>query len=108
MENFIKEHDYAILVYAKEDTAKYTAAIKALTETKKMSGWDRVQGVTIHKDCRIPSLYHCRCRGACLGVAGRAYYKSGTRHKCRLPRKRSVGLGQEKPIEHRREVLRRW
>lgn len=56
--NFIKEHDYAILVYAKEDTAKYTAAIKALTETKKMSGWDRVQGVTIHKDCRIPSLYH--------------------------------------------------
>ena len=36
MENFIKEHDYAILVYAKEDTAKYTAAIKAL----------------------IPSLYH--------------------------------------------------
>ena len=58
MENFIKEHDYAILVYAKEDTAKYTAAIKALTETKKMSGWDRVQGVTIHKDCRIPSLYH--------------------------------------------------
>ena len=22
--------------------------------------------------------------------------------------KRSVGLGQEKPIEHRREVLRRW
>lgn len=50
----------------------------------------------------------CRCRGACLGVAGRAYYKSGTRHKCRLPRKRSVGLGQEKPIEHRREVLRRW
>ena len=53
MENFIKEHDYAILVYAKEDTAKYTAAIKALTETKKMSGWDRVQGVTIHKDCRI-------------------------------------------------------
>lgn len=31
---------------------------KALTETKKMSGWDRVQGVTIHKDCRIPSLYH--------------------------------------------------
>lgn len=58
MENFIKEHDYAILVYAKEDTAKYTAAIKALTETKKMSGWDRVQGATIHKDCRIPSLYH--------------------------------------------------
>lgn len=54
MENFIKEHDYAILVYAKEDTAKYTAAIKALTETKKMSGWDRVQGVTIHKDC----IYH--------------------------------------------------
>lgn len=60
MENFIKEHDYAILVYAKEDTAKYTAAIKALTETKKMSGWDRVQGVTIHKDCRIPSLYHAK------------------------------------------------
>ncbi len=35
MENFIKEHDYAILVYAKEDTTKYTAAIKALTETKE-------------------------------------------------------------------------
>ena len=47
MENFIKEHDYAILVYAKEDTAKYTAAIKALTETKKMSGWDRVQGLSL-------------------------------------------------------------
>ena len=23
-----------------------------------MCGWDRVQGVTIHKDCRIPDLYH--------------------------------------------------
>lgn len=23
-----------------------------------MSRWDRVQGVTIHKDCRIPDLYH--------------------------------------------------
>ena len=33
-----------------------------------------------------------------MGVAGRAYYKSGTRHKCRLPRKRSVGLGQKSPL----------
>lgn len=58
MENFIKEHDYTILVYSKEDAEKYNAAIKALTETKKASGWDSVQGVTIHKDCRIPNIYH--------------------------------------------------
>ena len=58
MENYIKERDYEILIYAKEDIEKYTVAINALEETKKMSGWDRVQGVTIHKDCRIPSLYH--------------------------------------------------
>lgn len=45
---------------------------------------------------------------ACMGVAGRAYYKSRTRHKRRLPRKRSVGLGQEKPTEYRREILRGW
>lgn len=58
MENFIKEHDYTILIYSKEDADKYNAAIKALTETKKASGWDSVQGVTIHKDCRIPNIYH--------------------------------------------------
>lgn len=58
MEDFIKEKDYKILIYSKEDREKYNAAIKALTETKKESGWDRVQGVTILKDCRIPSLYH--------------------------------------------------
>lgn len=54
MENFIKEHDYAILVYAKEDTAKYTAAIKALAETKKMSGWDEV--VSIFKNMALCGL----------------------------------------------------
>ena len=58
MEDFIKARDYKILIYIKEDREKYNAAIKALTETKKESGWDRVQGVTILKDCRIPSLYH--------------------------------------------------
>jgi hypothetical protein len=46
------------LIYDKEDRESYRAAINALTEAKKMSGWDRVQGVTIHKDCRIPDLYH--------------------------------------------------
>ena len=56
MEDFIKARDYKILIYSKEDREKYNAAIKALTETKKESGWDRVQGVTILKDCRIPSL----------------------------------------------------
>lgn len=58
MENFIKKRDYKILIYAKEDIDKYNAAIKALTVTKKASGWDRVQGVMIAKDCRIPNLYH--------------------------------------------------
>lgn len=58
MEDFIKAKDYKILIYKKDDSEKYNAAIKALTETKKESGWDRVQGVTILKDCRIPSLYH--------------------------------------------------
>lgn len=58
MEDYIKARDYKILIYKKEDSDKYNAAIKALTETKKESGWDRVQGVTILKDCRIPSLYH--------------------------------------------------
>ena len=58
MEDFIKARDYKILIYSKEDREKYNAAIKALTETKKESGWDRVHGVTILKDCRIPSLYH--------------------------------------------------
>lgn len=58
MENFMKEHDYTILIYSKDDVDKYNAAIKALTETKKASGWDSVQGVTIQKDCRIPNIYH--------------------------------------------------
>lgn len=58
MERYIKERDYTILIYAKEDRENYNAAIKALTETKKMNGWDRVQGVTIKRDCRIPDLYH--------------------------------------------------
>lgn len=58
MENYIKGRDYKILIYAKEDRESYNAAIKALAETKTMSGWDRVQGVTILKDCRIPDLYH--------------------------------------------------
>lgn len=58
MDKWIMEKDYSILIYAKEDYEKYNAAIKALTETKKASGWDRVQGVTIHKDCRIPNIYH--------------------------------------------------
>lgn len=58
MENYIAERDYQILIYAKEDLEKYSVAIKALTETKRSSGWDSVQGVTIHRDCRIPNLYH--------------------------------------------------
>lgn len=52
MERYIKARDYKILIYDKEDRESYRAAINALTEAKKMSGWDRVQGVTIHKDCR--------------------------------------------------------
>ena len=58
MENFIRIHDYSILIYKEDDSEKYNAAIKALTETKKQSGQDRVQGVQILKDCRIPSIYH--------------------------------------------------
>lgn len=58
MEDYIAKRDYQILIYAKEDAEKYNAAIKALTETKRSSGWDSVQGVTIHRDCRIPNLYH--------------------------------------------------
>lgn len=58
MENYIAKRDYQILIYAKEDREKYNAAIKALTETKKSSSWDSVQGVTIKSDCRIPNLYH--------------------------------------------------
>lgn len=58
MEDFIKSKDYSILIYAKGDTTKYDAAIRALTEIKKISDWDSVQGVTIHEDCRIPALYH--------------------------------------------------
>lgn len=73
MENHIKARDYAILIYAKEDIEKYRAAINALAETKKISGWDRVQGVTIHKDCRIPSLYH----GEDLAIIMERDYGSG-------------------------------
>ena len=38
MENFIRIHDYSILIYKEDDSEKYNAAIKALTETKKQSG----------------------------------------------------------------------
>lgn len=58
MDRDIKTRDYTILIYDKADMLKYRAAIKALTETKEKGGWSRVQGVTIHRDCRIPSLYH--------------------------------------------------
>lgn len=58
MDRDIKTRDYTILIYDKADMLKYRAAIKALTETKEKGGWNRVQGVTIHRDCRIPSLYH--------------------------------------------------
>lgn len=58
MENFIRKHDYSILIYKEDDREKYNVVIKALTETKKQSEWDRVQGVQILKDCRIPSIYH--------------------------------------------------
>lgn len=58
MENYIKERDYKILIYHKDDAEKYGAAMKALSESRKESGWDRVQGVRILKDCRIPALYH--------------------------------------------------
>lgn len=58
MTNFNDDYDYAILIYKKEDGGKYNAAIKALTETKGLNGWDSVQGVTANKDCKIPSIYH--------------------------------------------------
>lgn len=58
MQEWIRKTDYTVLIYKKEDSKKYDAAIKALTETKKASGWDRVMGVTIWKDCRIPDIYH--------------------------------------------------
>ena len=58
MANFLYEHDYQILIYAKEDIEKYNVAIKALNEVKKTSGWDRVCGVQILKDCRIPDIFH--------------------------------------------------
>lgn len=58
MADWITEHDYEILIYKKEDTDKYNAAIRALNEIKKESGWDRICGVTILEDCRIPSIYH--------------------------------------------------
>lgn len=58
MTDWIKTRDYKILIYSKGMIAEYNAAIKALEATKKEGGWDRICGVTIHKDCRIPSLYH--------------------------------------------------
>lgn len=58
MAEWIKEHDYSILIFKAENIDQYNAAIKALNETKTMNGWDRVCGVTIEKDCRIPSIYH--------------------------------------------------
>lgn len=56
MENYIKARDYKILIYAKEDRESYNAAIKALTEAKTMSGWDRVQGVTILKSTALRKI----------------------------------------------------
>lgn len=58
MTNWIATHDFKILIYSKDKASEYNAAIKALEATKKEGGWDRICGVTIHKDCRIPSLYH--------------------------------------------------
>lgn len=58
MTDYIAKRDYTILIYPKDDSEKYNAAIKALNQTKKASGWDRVQGVTVAKDCRNPNLYH--------------------------------------------------
>ena len=47
MENWIKKKDYAILIYSQENRDCYNAAMKALNQTKKAAGWDRIQGVTI-------------------------------------------------------------
>lgn len=58
MSEWIKEHDYSILIFKEDEVDKYNAAIKALEATKKASGWDRISGVTIERDCRIPSIYH--------------------------------------------------
>lgn len=58
MENFIKKKDYSILIYSREKSDCHNAAIEALWQTKKANGWDRVEGVTILKDCRIPAIYH--------------------------------------------------
>ena len=57
MKDYIKKRDYQILIHNKEDRASFEAAIRALSVTKKASGWDSVQGVIIHKDCRVPELY---------------------------------------------------
>ena len=58
MENWQRKKDYEILIYKKEDYEKYSAAITALGQAKRASGWDRVQGVRILEDCRIPCIYH--------------------------------------------------
>lgn len=47
-----------ILIYKEKDFEKYQAVVKGFTYAKTPSGWDRVQGVQILEDCRIPSVYH--------------------------------------------------
>ncbi len=58
MSEWIKEHDYRILIFKEGEVDKYNVAISVLEATKKESGWDRISGVTIMHDCRIPSIYH--------------------------------------------------
>ena len=67
------KHDYMILIYSKEDSDKYYAALNALAETRRVNGWDRVQGVTILQDCRIPDIYH----GDDLAIIMERYYGNG-------------------------------
>lgn len=58
MEEFIMKRDYLIFIYREEDREKYNAVLKALAKSKHQGGWNRVQGVQIGNDCRIPSIYH--------------------------------------------------
>ncbi len=51
-------HDYKVLIYKKENFDAYNAAIKALEATKKESGWNRIYGGRIYKDCMVPAMYH--------------------------------------------------
>lgn len=85
MERYIKARDYKILIYDKEDRESYRAAINALTEAKKMSGWDRVQGVTIHKDCRICRWDVMTGNSADYGgsVCSSLYHWRGTYRQCK-------------------------